>query len=166
MHWKTCVVVVHNSKQIPMTLLLDRIKDDMKVAMKSGEKFRLGVIRLALSAVKQIEVDERITLDTERVIAVLDKMLKQRRESIRQYRDAGREDLAEAEEAEVAIISEYLPQALTDTEIASMIQAAIQESGAASMKDMGKVMALLKAPMQGRADMAAVSAQIKAALPA
>jgi uncharacterized protein YqeY len=149
-----------------MTLLLDRIKDDMKVAMKSGEKFRLGVIRLALSAVKQIEVDERITLDTERVIAVLDKMLKQRRESIRQYRDAGREDLAEAEEAEVAIISEYLPQALTDTEIASMIQAAIQESGAASMKDMGKVMALLKAPMQGRADMAAVSAQIKAALPA
>ena len=148
-----------------MTLLLDRIKDDMKVAMKGGEKFRLGVIRLILSAVKQIEVDERIALDTERVIVVLDKMLKQRRESIRQYRDAKREDLAEVEEAEIVVLQDYLPQALTEVEIDAMVQAAVVESGAASIKEMGKVMALLKSPMQGRADMALVSAKIKAALP-
>ncbi|MFI3137432.1 MAG: GatB/YqeY domain-containing protein [Methylococcaceae bacterium] len=148
-----------------MTLLLDRIKDDMKVAMKGGEKFRLGVIRLILSAVKQIEVDERIALDTERVIMVLDKMLKQRRESIRQYRDAKREDLAEVEEAEIVVLQDYLPQALTEVEIDAMVQAAVVESGAASIKEMGKVMALLKSPMQGRADMALVSAKIKAALP-
>ncbi|MCX7089349.1 MAG: GatB/YqeY domain-containing protein [Methylococcales bacterium] len=148
-----------------MTLLLDRIKDDMKVAMKGGEKFRLGVIRLILSAVKQIEVDERIALDTERVIVVLDKMLKQRRESIRQYRDAKREDLAEVEEAEIVVLQDYLPQALTEVEIDAMVQTAVVESGAASIKEMGKVMALLKSPMQGRADMALVSAKIKAALP-
>ena len=137
----------------------------MKVAMKGGEKFRLGVIRLILSAVKQIEVDERIALDTERVIMVLDKMLKQRRESIRQYRDAKREDLAEVEEAEIVVLQDYLPQALTEVEIDAMVQAAVVESGAASIKEMGKVMALLKSPMQGRADMALVSAKIKAALP-
>lgn len=149
-----------------MTVLLERIKDDMKIAMKGGEKFRLGVIRLILSAVKQIEVDERVSLDTERVIAVLDKMVKQRRESIRQYRDANREDLASAEEAELAVIQDYLPQALTEAEIDGMVNAAVIESGATSVKEMGKVMALLKAPMQGRADMSLVSAKIKAALPA
>lgn len=149
-----------------MTVLLERIKEDMKAAMKGGEKFRLGVIRLILSAVKQIEVDERITLDTERVITVLDKMVKQRRESIRQYRDANREDLASIEEAELVVIQDYLPQALTEAEIDAMVRAAVIESGATSVKEMGKVMALLKAPMQGRADMSLVSAKIKAALPA
>jgi uncharacterized protein len=149
-----------------MTLLLDRIKDDMKAAMKGGDKFRLGVIRLILAAVKQVEVDERITLDTERVIAVLDKMVKQRRESIRQYRDAKREDLAGVEEDEVAVLLEYLPQALTEAEIDAMVQAAVLESGATSIKEMGKVMALLKPAMQGRADMSAVSAKIKGTLPA
>ncbi len=145
--------------------LKERIKDDMKVAMKTGEKFRLGVIRLILAAIKQIEVDQRIELDDEQVIVVLDKMLKQRRESIRQYRDAGREDLASSEEAEVLIVQEYLPQALADVEVDAMIQAAIEQSGAASVKDMGKVMALLKTQMQGRADMSVVSAKIKASLP-
>ena len=145
--------------------LKERIKDDMKVAMKTGEKFRLGVIRLILAAIKQIEVDQRIELDDEQVIVVLDKMLKQRRESIRQYRDASREDLASSEEAEVSIVQEYLPQALTDAEVEAMILAAIEQSGAASVKDMGKVMALLKTQMQGRADMSVVSAKIKASLP-
>lgn len=138
----------------------------MKAAMKGGEKFRLGVIRLILAAVKQVEVDERIALDAERVIVVLDKMLKQRRESIRQYRDAKREDLAEIEEAEIAVLLNYLPQPLTEAEIDAMVKAAVLESGAASLKEMGKVMALLKSPMQGRADMSLVSAKIKAALPA
>ena len=146
--------------------LTERIKDDMKVAMKSGEKFRLGVIRLILAAIKQIEVDQRVELNDEQVIVVLDKMLKQRRESIRQYRDAGREDLATAEEAEVVVIQEYMPQALTESEIEAMVTSAIADSGAASVKDMGKVMAILKSQMQGRADMSVVSAKIKASLPA
>jgi uncharacterized protein YqeY len=144
----------------------DRIKDDMKTAMKGGDKFRLGVIRLILAAIKQVEVDERITVDNDRAILVLDKMLKQRRESIRQFSDAGRLDLAEAEEAEAKIIQEFLPQALTEAEIETMIQEAIAESGAGSIKDMGKVMGLLKTRMQGRADMSVVSNKIKAALSA
>lgn len=147
-----------------MELLTDRIKDDMKAAMKSGDKARLGVIRLILSAIKQIEVDERITLDNEGVLKVLDKMLKQRRESIRQFADAGRDDLVAAEQAEMRVIQEYLPQPLTDAEIDAMIQSAVAEAGAESVKDMGKVMGLLKANMQGRADMAVVGAKIKAAL--
>ncbi len=145
-------------------LLTDRIKDEMKSAMKSGDKARLGVIRLILSAVKQVEVDERIVLDNERTLQVLDKMLKQRRESIRQFADAGRNDLVVIEEAEVLVIQDFLPQALTDAEIDAMVNAAIAESGAASIKDMGKVMALLKSKMQGRADMSVVSEKIKAAL--
>jgi uncharacterized protein len=147
-----------------MDLLTDRIKDDMKTAMKGGEKHKLGVIRLILSAIKQIEVDERITLDNARTLQVLDKMVKQRRESIRQFNDAGRLDLTAIEEAELVVIQDYLPQALTDTEVDAMIQAAIAESGAESIKDMGKVMNLLKATMQGRADMAVVGAKIKSAL--
>ncbi|EIC30652.1 MULTISPECIES: GatB/YqeY domain-containing protein [Methylomicrobium] len=147
-----------------MELLTDRIKDEMKAAMKGGDKFKLGVIRLILAAFKQVEVDERITLDNDRAIQVLDKMLKQRRESIKQYGDAGRNDLAEAEEAEVRIIQEFLPAALSDAEIEAMVREAIAESGAASIKDMGKVMGLLKPKMQGRADMALVSQKIKAAL--
>jgi uncharacterized protein YqeY len=147
-----------------MDLLTDRIKEDMKAAMKGGNKARLGVIRLILAAIKQVEVDERIVLDNERVIQVLDKMLKQRRESIRQYAEAGRHDLVTIEEAEIPVIQDFLPQALTETEIDSMVKDAITESGAESVKDMGKVMALLKAKMQGRADMSAVSNKIKAAL--
>lgn len=145
-------------------LLTDRLKDAMKAAMKSGDKARLGVIRLMLAAIKQIEVDERITLDNERTIVVLDKMLKQRRESIRQFTDGNRLDLAAIEEAEILIIQDFLPQALTETEVDAMISDAVAESGAESVKDMGKVMALLKVKMQGRADMSVVSNKIKAAL--
>jgi uncharacterized protein YqeY len=147
-----------------MELLTDRIKDEMKAAMKGGDKFKLGVIRLILAAFKQVEVDERITLDNDRAIQVLDKMLKQRRESIKQYGDAGRNDLAEAEEAEARIIQEFLPAALSDAEVGAMVREAIAECGAASIKDMGKVMGVLKPKMQGRADMAVVSQKIKAAL--
>ncbi len=138
----------------------------MKAAMKGGNKARLGVIRLILAAVKQVEVDERITLDNERTIAVLDKMLKQRRESIRQFTDGNRMDLAEIEEAEILVIQDFMPQALTEAEIDAMVSAAVTESGAQSIKDMGKVMALLKTAMQGRADMSVVSQKIKAALSA
>ena len=145
-------------------LLTDRLKDEMKAAMKGGNKARLGVIRLMLAAVKQIEVDERITLDNERTIAVLDKMLKQRRESIRQFTDGNRMDLAEIEEAEILVIQDFMPQALSEAEIGAMVSEAVAESGAESVKDMGKVMALLKAKMQGRADMSVVSQKIKAAL--
>ena len=133
----------------------------MKSAMKAGDKKRLGVIRLILAAIKQREVDERIELDDEQVIVVLDKMLKQRRESIRQYRDAERDDLAEVEEAEIIVIKEFLPESLTDEEINSIIEAAVSDTGASSIRDMGKVMAVLKPKMQGRADMSLVSAKIK-----
>ncbi len=147
-----------------MDSLTDRIKEDMKAAMKGGNKARLGVIRMILAAIKQVEVDERITLDNDRVILVLDKMLKQRRESIRQYAEAGRQDLVDIEEAEIPVIQDFLPQALTEAEISAMVKDAIAESGAQSVKDMGKVMALLKTKMQGRADMSVVGNQIKAAL--
>jgi uncharacterized protein YqeY len=145
-----------------MDLLKERIKDDMKASMKSGDKTRLGVIRMMMAAIKQIEVDERVELGDDRVIVVLDKMLKQRRESIRQFRDAARNDLADIEEAEVLVIQDFLPQALTESEIDDMVRQAIVEAGAVSIKDMGSVMALLKPQMQGRADMAVVSARIKA----
>jgi uncharacterized protein YqeY len=147
-----------------MTTLVLQIKDEMKVCMKSGNKQRLGVIRLILAAIKQIEVDERIELDDQRVIQVLDKMLKQRRESIKQYRAANRVDLAEVEEAEIPVIQTFLPAALTEEEIEQMIKEAISESSAASIKDMGKVMGILRPKTQGRADMAVVSAKIKAVL--
>jgi hypothetical protein len=147
-----------------MDLLTDRIKEDMKASMKGGDKTRLGVIRLILAAIKQVEVDERIQLDNDRVILVLDKMLKQRRESIRQFADAGRHDLVAIEEAEILVIQDFLPQAFSEEEIDAMVNEAVNESGAESVKDMGKVMGLLKAKMQGRADMSSVSAKIKAAL--
>ncbi|CAG7857708.1 hypothetical protein MCAMS1_02636 [biofilm metagenome] len=147
-----------------MTTLVDQIKDEMKAAMKSGDKSRLTTIRLILAAFKQVEVDERIVIDDGRALQILDKMLKQRRESIRQFADAGRTDLVAVEEAEVVIIQEFMPQALTEPEIDAMVTAAVLESGAASVKDMGKVMGLLKGSMQGRADMSVVSAKIKAAL--
>ncbi len=132
--------------------------------MRAKEKDRLGTIRLIQAAIKQREVDERIELDDEQVLAVLDKMVKQRRDSITQYRDAGREELAAVEEAELVIIQHYLPEALSEAEIDSLIDEAISSSGAESMKDMGKVMGLLKPKVQGRADMGAVSARIKARL--
>lgn len=142
--------------------LKERIKDDMKAAMKGGDKSRLGVIRLILAAIKQVEVDERIELDDARVILVLDKMLKQRRESIRQYSEAGRNDLADIESAEIVVIQDFMPQPLSDAEIDGLIANAVAETGATAIKDMGAVMALLKPQMQGRADMAQVSARIKA----
>ncbi len=144
-----------------MSALKQRITDDMKAAMKSGDKSRLGVIRLMLAALKQIEVDERIELDDARVLTVLDKMVKQRRDSITQYENAGRTELADQEKFEIGIIQEYLPQQLSDDEIAALIDDAMQATGAASMKDMGKLMGILKPKLQGRADMGAVSAQIK-----
>lgn len=145
-----------------MDSLKKSITDDMKAAMKSGEKSRLGVIRMILAAIKQVEVDERVELGDERILVVLDKMLKQRRESIKQFRDAGRNDLAEIEEAEVVVIQDYLPQQLSEAEIDEMVAKAIAEIGATSIKDMGAVMAVLKPQMQGRADMAVVSVRIKA----
>jgi len=136
----------------------------MKAAMKGGDKPRLGVVRLVLAAIKQIEVDERIELDDDRVLAVLDKMVKQRRESISQYTNAGRNDLAEQEEYEISVLKDFLPEALSDDEIDQMITKAVEDTGAASIKDMGKVMGILKPQMQGRADMGAVSGKIKAQL--
>lgn len=132
--------------------------------MKSGDKNRLGVIRLMLAAIKQIEVDERIELDDTRVIAVLDKMAKQRRESITQFDQAGRDDLSAIERAELKIIREYLPEALSEAEINQLVEQTIAATGAASIKDMGKVMGMLKPKLQGRADMGQVSQLIKSRL--
>jgi len=144
--------------------LRDQLNDNMKEAMRAKDKERLGVIRLALAAIKQKEIDERITLDDTAILAVLDKMIKQRRESIRQYRDANREDLAEKEEFEINVLQDYMPTALTDDELKKIIDHAIKECGATSVKDMGKLMALLKPQVQGRADMSAVSKIIKESL--
>jgi len=149
-----------------MQAIKERLKDAMKAAMKSGEKLRLGTIRMIMAAIKQIEVDERIVLDDDRVITVLDKMLKQRRESIKQFRAAQREDLAEVEEAEIRVIQDFLPAALSDAEIDGLVQNAVTETGAVAIKDMGKVMGLLRPKMLGRADMSVVSAKIKALLAA
>lgn len=145
-------------------MLKAQLTDDMKAAMKGGDKSRLAVIRLINAAIKQREVDERIELNDEQVLAVLDKMVKQRRDSIKQYTEAGRTDLAEVEQAEVEIIQGYLPAALSDDEIAAIIEQAIADTGAASMADMGKVMGKVKPQVQGRADMGAVSGLVKAKL--
>ncbi|WP_275096316.1 GatB/YqeY domain-containing protein [Sedimenticola hydrogenitrophicus] len=142
-------------------MLKQRIQDDMKSAMKGGDKPRLGVIRLLMAAIKQREVDERIELDDAQILAVLDKMVKQRRDSINQYEQAGRPELAEQEAFEITVLQGYLPEALSEAEIAAMIREAIQATGAESVRDMGKVMGQLKPKMQGRADMGAVSALIK-----
>jgi uncharacterized protein YqeY len=133
----------------------------MKTAMKAGDKTRLGVIRLMLAAIKQREIDERIDLDDAQVLAVLDKMVKQRRDSITQYSGAGREDLAEIERFEIEVIQSYLPRALTDDELMALIDAAMASTQASAMSDMGKVMGLLKPQIQGRADMGSVSARVK-----
>lgn len=145
-------------------MLKDQIKEDMKAAMKGGDKPRLAVIRLIMAAIKQREVDERIELNDEQVLAVLDKMVKQRRDSITQYTDAGRDDLADVEKAEVEVIQTYLPEALSEDEVKALIAAAIEQTGAESMKDMGKVMGIVKPQVQGRGDMGAVSGLVKAAL--
>ena len=142
-------------------MLKAQIQADMKTAMKAGEKTRLGVIRLILAAVKQREVDERIELDDTQVLAVLDKMMKQRRDSIEQFGAAGRQDLVDVERFEVEVIQGYLPRALDEAELTALVEAAVAQSGAAAISDMGKVMALLKPQVQGRADMGAVSAQVK-----
>jgi hypothetical protein len=145
-------------------MLKQRIQDDMKIAMKAGEKRRLGVIRLILAAIKQREVDERISLDDPQVLAVLDKMVKQRREAIAQFEKAGRGDLVDQEAFEVQVCQGYLPAALDAEEILALIGQAIAETGAAGVKDMGRVMGWLKPHIQGRADTAAVSGQVRARL--
>jgi uncharacterized protein YqeY len=142
-------------------MLKQQISDAMKAAMKGGDKARLGVIRLIMAAVKQREVDERIELDDSQVLAVLDKMVKQRRDSIEQYSAAGREELAAQEAAEIAVIQDFLPAALSEAEILVIIDAAIRDSGAESVRDMGKVMALVKPQVQGRADVGQVSGLVK-----
>ena len=144
--------------------LKDRIQQDVKDAMRAREKQRLATIRLITAAIKQREVDERIELDDEQVLLVLDKMCKQRRESISQFEKAGRDDLIAVEVREMEIIQGYLPKQLGDDEIAALIDAAMSDTGATSIKDMGKVMGQLKPKLQGRADMSAVSAMIKARL--
>jgi len=141
--------------------LKERITEDMKSAMRAGEKERLGTIRLALAAIKQREVDERITLDDGQVLAVLEKMIKQRKEAITQFQAGGRADLVAKESAEVSVLEAYLPARLSDAELDGLIAAAIASTGASSAKDMGKVMALVKSQAQGRADMGLVSARVK-----
>src|SRR5690348_18426968 len=141
--------------------LKERITEDMKSAMRAGEKERLGTIRLVLAAIKQREVDERIALDDGQVLAVLEKMIKQRREAITQFESGGRPDLVAKESAEIKLLQEYLPAQLGDAEIDALILEAIAATGAASMKDMGKVMAIVKPKAQGRTDMGALSARIK-----
>jgi uncharacterized protein len=138
-----------------------KLTEDMKAAMKGGDKERLGVIRLVNSAIKQREVDERIELDDAAVLAVLEKMLKQRRDSVQQFEAAGRQDLADVEKAEMAIIEAYLPAKMSDDELEAIVAAAVAESGATTAKDMGKVMGLVKAKVAGRADMSKVSESIK-----
>lgn len=144
--------------------LREKITDDMKDALRAGDKPRLSVIRLMLAAIKQREVDERITLDDTQVLAVLDKMLKQRRDSVTQFEKGNRQDLADQERTEIKLIQSYLPAQLSETELDQLIAEAIRGSSATSLKDMGKVMGLLKSQVQGRADMGAVSARIKAKL--
>jgi uncharacterized protein YqeY len=144
--------------------LKERIQEDMKAAMRSGDKDRLGTIRLIMAGIKQREVDERISLDDAQVVSVLEKMGKQRRESIAQFQAGGRADLVAKENAELAIISSYMPAQLSDGELDALINEAIAQSGAASIKDMGKVMAIIKSRAQGRADMGAVGTRIKARL--
>ena len=142
-------------------MLKTRIQDDVKAAMKAKDKDRLSTLRLISAAIKQREVDERIELDDDQVLAVLEKMIKQRRDSITQYENAGRQELADQEQREITIIEAYMPEGLSDEEITALIEAAMTETGAESVRDMGKVMGLLKPKMQGRADMGKVGALVK-----
>lgn len=148
-----------------MTISLkDRITEDMKSAMKARETERLAAIRLLLAAIKQREVDERITLDDSAVAAVVDKLIKQRRDSLSQYEQAGREDLAAVERAEINVLTPYLPAQMSADEVAAAVKAAIAQTGAAGPADMGKVMGVLKPQLAGKTDLSAVSQQVKAAL--
>ena len=144
--------------------LLSQLKDEMKIAMRAKDKIRLGVIRMALSAIKQAEIDHNTEATDDNIIALLTKMVKQRKESIKMFTEGGRDELAAKEAAEISAIEDFLPQPLSADEINQLITKAIADTGAASMADMGKVMAVLKPLMQGKADMGAVSGQIKAAL--
>ncbi len=141
--------------------LKGQIQDDMKTAMKAGDKDRLKVVRLIRAAIERIEVDQRIELDDAAVLGVLNKMVKQRRDSISQFRDGGRDDLADIELAEIVVIENYLPEQMSDDELDAMIAKAISDTGAESIRDMGKVMGAVKAKAEGRADMAAVGAKVK-----
>ena len=144
--------------------LKEQITEDMKAAMRAKDAVRLGTIRLLTSAMKQKEVDERIEMTDALVLAIIEKMLKQRKDSITQFEAGGRQDLADIEKAEVAVLAGYMPAGLSDAEIQAAVTQAVQDSGAASAQDMGKVMAILKPALAGRADMTAVSALVKAAL--
>ena len=146
------------------SVLKQQLTEDMKTAMRAKDKQRLGVVRLMLAAIKQREVDERIELDDAQVLAVLAKMVKQRRDSLTQFTDAGRQDLADQESVELSVLQDYLPAALSEAEIDALITAAVESTGAASMKEMGKVMAVLKPQVQGRADVGEVSKRIKSLL--
>ena len=147
-----------------MSSLKDRITEDMKTAMKAKDSERLGTIRMITSAIKQREVDERIQLDDSQVLAVVEKMIKMRKESIAQFQSGGREDLVAKEQKEIDLLQTYMPQQLSDAEVDTLIAAAIAESGATSIKEMGKAMALFKQKAQGRTDMASASAKLKAKL--
>jgi len=146
------------------THLKQRITEAMKAAMRARDKARLGAVRLALAEIKKVEIDERIDLDDSRITSILDKMVKQRRDSIMQFETAGRTDLVAQEQLEINVIKEFLPEALSEEELDTIIKAALEKSGASSMQDMGNLMGLVKPQVVGRADMGAVSQKIKAAL--
>ena len=146
------------------THLKQRITEAMKAAMRARDKARLGAVRLALAEIKKVEVDERISLDDSRITSILDKMVKQRRDSIKQFEIAGRTDLVAQEQKEIDVIKEFLPEALSEKELDTIIKAALEKSGASSMRDMGNLMGLVKPQVVGRADIGAVSQKIKAAL--
>ncbi|MFA6038378.1 MAG: GatB/YqeY domain-containing protein [Legionellales bacterium] len=141
--------------------LKQRLQEDMKAALKAGDKARLGTVRLIISAVKQREIDERISLDDADILAVLDKAAKQRRESIQQFQAANRDDLVAQEQLELSIIQSYLPEPLDEAALAELVKEAVKQSGASSIKDMGNVMAILRPQVQGRVDMAVLSATVK-----
>lgn len=147
-------------------MLKDRIQEDMKAAMRARDSQRLGTIRLLMAAIKQKEIDERVTLNDSEILAVIDKMVRQRRDSIEQFTKANRNDLVDIESFEIKVLQEYLPEPLSDEEVETIITEAIKETGATSIKDMGKVMALVKPKIQGRADMSQISAKIKTLLQA
>ena len=149
---------------MPVSELKQRIESDMKTAMRAKDKSRLGIIRLAMAEYKRVEIDERIELDDERVIRILDKMTKQRRESAAQYLEADRQDLVDQENYEISVLQEYLPEQLDDETIDLLLDECIAETGASSMKDMGQLMAALRPKVQGRADMGALSQKVKARL--
>ena len=149
---------------MPQTHLKQRITEAMKAAMRARDKARLGTVRLALAEIKKVEIDERIDLDDSRITSILDKMVKQRRDSIKQFETAGRTDLVAQEQLEINVIKEFLPETLSQEELDTIIKTALEESGASSMQDMGNLMRLVKPQVVGRADMGAVSQKIKAAL--